>query len=90
MRKLELIPLPTPKRPAPVQVPLDNDNLPDEIKMLVSEGNVESIVYYGSGCGIQAIYKVTYKKTTKTLDILLMSSFELEERLTKKLFKQKN
>ena len=51
MRRLKLTPLPTPKWPAPVQVPLPlyDDNLPDEIKMLVSEGNVESIVYYGSG-----------------------------------------
>ena len=90
MRKLKLTPLPTPKWPAPVQVPLDDDNLPDEIKMLVSEGNVESLVYYGSGYGFQANYKVTYKKTTKTLDILLMNSFRLRERLTKKQFKLKN
>ena len=68
MRKLKLTPLPTPKWPAPVQVPLDDDNLPDEIKMLVSEGNLESIVNYGSGLGMQTNYKVTYKKTTKTLD----------------------
>ena len=43
-----------PEWPAPFQVPLDDDNLPDEIKMLVSEGSVESIVYYGSGYGMQA------------------------------------
>ena len=90
MRKLKLTPLPTPKWPAPVQVPLDDENLPDEIKMLVSEGNVEPIVYYGSGYGTQANYKVTYKKTTKTLDILLMNSFGLKERLTKMQFKLKN
>ena len=51
--------------PAPVQVPLDNDNLPDEIKLLVSEGNVESIVYYGNGYGMQANYNVIYKKDDK-------------------------
>ena len=65
MRKLKLTALPTPKWPAPVQVPLDDDNLPDEIKMLVSEGNVESIVYYGSGYGMQANNRVTYKKDNK-------------------------
>ena len=90
MRKLKLTILPTPKWPAPVQVPLDDDNLPDEIKMLVSEGNVESIVYYGSGYGMQANYKVTSKKTTTILDILLMNSFGLKERLTKMQFKLKN
>ena len=65
MRKLKLTPLPTPKWPAPVPIPLDDDNLPDEIKMLVSEGNVESIVYYGIGYNMQANYKVTYKKDEK-------------------------
>ena len=65
MRKLKLTPLSTPKWPAPVQLPLDDDSLPDEIKMLVSEGNVESIVYYGKGYGMQANYKVTYKKDDK-------------------------
>ena len=62
MRNLKLSPLPTPNWPAPVQVPQDDANLPDEIKMMVSEGNVESIVYYGSGYGMQANYKLTYKK----------------------------
>ena len=90
MRKLKLTSLPRPKWPILVQVPLDDGNLPDEIKKLVSEGNVESIVYYGSGYGMQAKYKVIYKKTTKTLDILLMNSFGLKERLTKKQFKLKN
>ena len=60
MRKLKLTPITTPKRPAPVQVPLDDENIPDEINMLVSEGNVESNVYYGSYYGMQANYKVTY------------------------------
>ena len=65
MRKLNLTPSPTPTWPAAVQVPLDDENFPDEIKMLVSEGNVESIVYLGSGYGMQANYKVTYKKDDK-------------------------
>ena len=45
MRKFELTPLPTHKWSAPVQVPLDNENLPDEINMLASEDNVKSIDY---------------------------------------------
>ena len=39
--------------------------LPDEFKMLVSECNVESIVYNKSGYGMQANIKVTYKKYKK-------------------------
>ena len=65
MRKLKLTTLPTPKWPATVQVPLDDHNLPGENKMMVSESNVESIVYYGSGYGMQANRKVAYKKDDK-------------------------
>ena len=57
MEKLKLTLLLTPKWPAPVQVPLDDDDLPDEITMLVSKGNVESIVYHGSGYGMQKTIK---------------------------------
>ena len=90
MRKLKLTPLLTPKWPAPVQVPLDDDNLPDEIKMLVSEGNVESIVYYGSWHGMQANYKVTYKKDDRDSRYTTYEFFGLKERLTKKQFKLEN
>ena len=48
MKKLKLTPLPTPKYPVPVSVPLDDKSLPDEIKEVVREGKVESIVYYGN------------------------------------------
>ena len=89
MRKLKLTPLPTPKWPAPDQVPLDDDNLPDEIKMLVSEGKVQSIVYYGRVCGMQANYKVTYKKDDKDSRYTTYEFFRLKERLTKQ-FKLKN
>ena len=37
-------------------------NLPYETKMLVSEGNIDSIVSYGSDYGMEANYTVTYKK----------------------------
>ena len=87
VRKLKLTLLPTPNGPSPVQVALDDENLPDENKIFVSEGNVESVVYYGSGYCMQANFKAAYKKkTTKTLDILLMNSFGLKERQSKKQF----
>ena len=89
MRKLKLSPLPTPKWPAPVRVPLDDDNLPDEIKKLVSEGNVESIVYYGSGYGLQANYKVTYKKDDKDSRYTTYEFFWIERETNKKQFKLK-
>ena len=50
---------------APVQVTLDDESLPDEIKQVVSNGNVESIVYYAKEYGMQSNYKVTYKKEDK-------------------------
>ena len=89
MRKLKLTPLPTPKWPAPVQVPLDDDNLPDEIKMLVSEGNVESIVYYGIGYGMQANYKVTYKKDDKDSRYTTYEFFWIERETNKNAIQTK-
>ena len=83
IRKLKLTPLPTPKWPAPVQVPLDDDNLPDEIKRLVSEGNVESIVYYGSGYRMQANYKVTYKRDDKDSRYTTYELFWIERETNK-------
>ena len=65
MKRLKLTPLTMHKLPTPVQVSLDDESLPDEIKEVVSEGKVESIVYYAIGGGKQAIYKVTYKKDEK-------------------------
>ena len=67
MRKLKLTSFPAPKWLAPFQVAPDDNSLPDEVKMLVNEGNVETIVYYGSGYGMQANYKVTYKKIQQKL-----------------------
>ena len=45
-------------RQAPVQVPLDDENFPDEIKMLVCEVNAETIVYYRTGYGMQQAGKL--------------------------------
>ena len=82
--KTETNPLPTAKWPAPIQVPLDDDNLPDQIKMLVSEGSVGSIVYYGSGYGMQANYIVTYKKDDKDSRYTSYEFFWIERETNKK------
>ena len=65
MKRLKLTPLPNHKSPAPVQVTLEDESLPDEIKQVVSKGNLESIVYYAKVYGMQSNYKVTYKKEDK-------------------------
>ena len=83
MRKLKLSSLPTPNWPAAVQVPQDDANLPDENKMMVSEGNVESIVYYGSGYGMQANYKLTYKKDDRDYRYTTYDFFWIESETNK-------
>ena len=65
MKRLKLTPLPMHKSPTPVQVSLGDESLPDEIKEVVSEGNVESIVFYANGGDMHANYKMTYKKDEK-------------------------
>ena len=84
MRKLKLTSLPTPKWPAPVQVALDKDNIQNENKMLVSEVNVESVVYYGSGYGMQANYTVTYKEDDKDSRYTTYGFFWIERETNKK------
>ena len=62
-----------PMRPVPVQVPLNDENLPKESKQLVEQGCVDSVTYYGMEYGMKASYTVAYKKRTKTLIIQLMN-----------------
>ena len=62
MQRMNLTPLPMPKRSVPVQVPLSDESLPDDIKQVVREGRVDSIVYREKDCGVKASYTVTYKK----------------------------
>ena len=45
MERLKLTPLPTPKRAVPVMMSLDDETLPDDIKQLIKENNVESIIF---------------------------------------------
>ena len=84
MRRLKLTPLPIHKSPAPVQVSLDDESLPEEIKEVVSKGNVESIVYYTKDCGMQSNYKVTYKKEDKNSRYTTYEFF-MVERVTNKI-----
>ena len=62
MQRMNLTPLPTPKRSVPVQVPLNNENVPKEIKQLMEQGYVDSVTFYGMEYGMKASYTVAYKK----------------------------
>ena len=84
MKRLKLTPLPMQKSPTPVQVSLDDESLPDEIKQVVSKGNVESIVFYANDCGMQSNYKVTYKKEDKDSRYTTYEFF-MVERVTNKI-----
>ena len=48
-----------------VQVPLNDENLPQEIKQLVEQGCVDSGTYYGMESGMKASYTVAYKEEDK-------------------------
>ena len=84
MKRLKLTPLPIHKSPAPVQVTLDDESLPDEIKRVLSKGNVESIDYYAKDHGTQSNYKVTYKKEDKDSRYTAYGFF-MVERVTNKI-----
>ena len=71
--RLKLTPLPTPKRAVPVLMSLDDEILPDDIKQLIKENNVESIVFRDKQDSMNANYTITYKQETKTLDMFLMN-----------------
>ena len=72
------------KSPTPVQLSLDDESRPDEIKQVVSKGNVESIVYYVTVFGMQSNYKVTYKKEDKDSRYTTYEFF-MVERVTNKI-----
>ena len=63
--KNEFHTLPIPKLSVPVQVPLNDENLPKEIKQLVEQGFVDSVTYYGMEYGMKASYTLAYKKEDK-------------------------
>ena len=62
MQKLKLTPLPMPKRPVPIQISLNDNTLPEKIRQVVNEGNVDSITYYDKTLGMRASYTVVYKR----------------------------
>ena len=62
MQRMNLTPLHMPKQSVPVQVPLNDDNLPKEIKQLVEQGCVDSVTYYGMEYGIKTSYTVFFTK----------------------------
>ena len=62
MKRLKLNPLPTPKRAVPVLISLDDETLPDDIKQLIKENNVESIVFRDKQDLMNANYTITHKQ----------------------------
>ena len=84
MKTVKLSPLPIHKLPPPVQVALDNEIFPDEIKQKVSKGNVESIVFYAKDYVMQANYKMTYRKEDKDSRYTTYNFFMVESVTNKK------
>ena len=84
MKRPKLTPLSFQKSPAPVQVTLNDESLPDKIKQAVSKGNVESIVCYAKDYDMQSNYKVTYKKEDKDSRYTTYEYF-MVERVTNKI-----
>ena len=66
MQRMIITTLPMPKRSVPVQVPLNDENIPKDIKQLVEQGCVDSVTYYGMEYEMKASYTVAYKKEDKS------------------------
>ena len=62
MKRLQLTPLPPPKRAVQVLMSLDDETLTDDIKQLIEENNVESIVFRDKQDSMNANYTITYKQ----------------------------
>ena len=62
MKRLKLTPLPTPRRAVPILMTLDEETLPDDIKQLIKENNVESIVFRDKQDSMNANYTITYRQ----------------------------
>ena len=73
MRRMNLTSLLMPKRSVPVQVPLNDENLPKEIKQLVEQKCVDSVTCYGMEYGMKASFTVAYKNENQILIIQLMN-----------------
>ena len=79
MKRLKLTPLPTPQRAVPVLMSLNDETLPDDIKQLIKENNVESIVFRDKQDSMNANYTSLTNKETKTLDMVLMNFLFLND-----------
>ena len=78
MKRLKLTPLPTPKRAVPILMSLDDETLPDEIKQLIKENNVESIVFRDKQDSMNANYTITYKQEDNGSGYVLYEFFIVE------------
>ena len=61
-QRINLAPLPMPKRSVPMQITLNDENLPDEYEHLVEQGFVDSVTYYAMEYGMKSGYTVAYKE----------------------------
>ena len=59
MKRLKITNLTTPKRAVPVLMSLDDETLPDDLKQLIKENNVESIVFRDKQDSMNANYRIT-------------------------------
>ena len=78
MKRLKLTPLPTPKRAVPILMSLDDETLPDEIKQLIKENNVESIVFRDKQDSMNANHTITYKQGDNDSGYVLYEFFIVE------------
>ena len=78
MKRLKLTPLPTPKRAVPILMPLDDETLPDEIKQLIQENKVESIVFRDKQDSMNANYTIIYKQGDNDCGYVLYDFFIVE------------
>ena len=56
-----------PKRSVPVQVTLNGEKVPEQIKQLVEQRSVDSVTYYRKEYDMKANYTIVYKKKDKSL-----------------------
>ena len=78
MKRLKPTPLPTPKRVVPILMSLDDETLPDEIKQLIKENNIESIVFRDKQDPMNANYTITYKQGDNDSRYVLYEFFFVE------------
>ena len=78
MKRLKLTPLPTPKCAVPILISLDDETLPDEIKQLIKENNVESIVFRDKQDSMNANYTITNKQGDNDSGYVLYEFFIVE------------